>query len=705
MKRSIVLFRGRDSRNVAFDKVITPRIQTIYLPLFALVLWSLSSFAWAEIRFQEVTESAGINYSGPTVGASWGDLNGDGYPDLFVPNHRLEGNTSSLYLNQGDGNFIDVANTALVVGPFADLHGAAWADFDNDGDQDLVATAGGGAGRGKSEGRWSYPNHLFVNHNGKLTNEAKRLGVEYPMGRGRTPLWVDVDRDGQLDLLFMNATRPDAKAPSVLFHQSQNRFEDRTAELGLKNGSWSRWDKTTNLIKNAMNFRWKRSPSSISVGNCRFAQLADLTDDNRLDLTTYTRPFRTYSLDSTSLEEITADIVFPNQKYVQDVIIEDLDGDAKNDLFLLRSKIGRWWTDLAIPSPVVQPSAFEVEGMFVTGHGHEDKAIRFQTEGDVTFKFYPQWVPGIAGVAAAPRIRIGSDYMQTDELSFTVSPQQATVKPSSTETLEVSNEVSIVYHPVTNSWALRSSDRNIKNINFIVKSGQPIDHVRIAGYTPLSGKLSDTLLVRRGNRFVSKALSGKTVVPTACVSGVAGDFDNDMDLDLYLVCSGPVANLPNRLYENDGKGNFYMVQEAGGAAGSLRGRGDAVVTADYDLDGFLDLFVLNGAGLAPFGYDGPHQLFRNSGNDNHWIEIDLQGVTSNRDGIGAKVELETGGVTQVRDQGGGMHCYSQNHQRIHFGLGSNKAVDRITVYWPSGIVQHVTKFAGDRVITIKESSN
>ena len=176
------------------------------------------------------------------------------------------------------------------------------------------------------------------------------------------------------------------------------------------------------------------------------------------------------------------------------------------------------------------------------------------------------------------------------------------------------------------------------------------------------------------------------------------------DLDLYLVCSGPVANLPNRLYENDGKGNFHMVGDMGGASGSMRGRGDAVVTADYDLDGFLDLFVLNGAGPAPFGYDGPHQLFHNSGNENHWIEIDLEGVKSNRDGIGAKVELETTGTVQVRGQGGGMHCYSQNHQRIHFGLGSNKMVDRITVFWPSGIVQHLKDVVADQIITIRESA-
>ena len=183
---------------------------------------------------------------------------------------------------------------------------------------------------------------------------------------------------------------------------------------------------------------------------------------------------------------------------------------------------------------------------------------------------------------------------------------------------------------------------------------------------------------------------------------MAGDFDNDMDLDIYLVCTGRVANLANRLLENDGHGNFREVSGAGGAAGSRLGVGDSVVTADYDRDGFLDLFVTNGSGSLPFADEGPHQLFHNMGNGNHWLEIDLEGTVSNRDGIGASVVLEAGGVVQIRGQGGGMHRSSQNHQRIHFGLAQHTVADRLTVRWPSGIQQQLEKIQADQILRIKE---
>jgi hypothetical protein len=65
---------------------------------------------------------------------------------------------------------------------------------------------------------------LFVNQGGKLRNQASRFGVDYPLGRGRTPLWFDADRDGKLDLLLMNRSRPGGKAPSAIFQQTANGF-------------------------------------------------------------------------------------------------------------------------------------------------------------------------------------------------------------------------------------------------------------------------------------------------------------------------------------------------------------------------------------------------------------------------------------------------------------------------------------------------
>jgi hypothetical protein len=176
-----------------------------------------------------------------------------------------------------------------------------------------------------------------------------------------------------------------------------------------------------------------------------------------------------------------------------------------------------------------------------------------------------------------------------------------------------------------------------------------------------------------------------------------------MDIDLYLVCTEPLQNITNILYENDGSGHFKEIPNAGGAAGSHEGRGNQVSVCDYDRDGFLDLFVTNGAGELPFS-QGPHQLFHNKGNTNHWLEIDMQGTLSNRDGIGSVIELEAGGAIQLRSQGGGMHSFSQNHKRIHFGLGQNTQADRITIRWPSGVVQELREVAADQILKIIESA-
>jgi hypothetical protein len=174
-----------------------------------------------------------------------------------------------------------------------------------------------------------------------------------------------------------------------------------------------------------------------------------------------------------------------------------------------------------------------------------------------------------------------------------------------------------------------------------------------------------------------------------------------MDVDIYLSCTSSVINLSNILYENQGDGTFTAVPGAGGAPGSTLGKGDIVTTADYDNDGFLDLFVTNGWSTYSFNH-GPYQIYHNVGNDNHWLEIDLEGVLSNRDGVGSRVLVTAGGVTQLREQNGGMHRFAQDYKRIHFGLGDNTLVDKITIHWPSGTVQEIKNIPADQILQITE---
>ncbi len=126
---------------------------------------------------------------------------------------------------------------------------------------------------------------------------------------------------------------------------------------------------------------------------------------------------------------------------------------------------------------------------------------------------------------------------------------------------------------------------------------------------------------------------------------------------------------------------------------------------DYDQDGFLDLFVTQGNYPAPFSYAAEQQLFRNQGNANHWILINLEGVISNRDGVGAVVYASTpDGKIQLREQANGVHRYAQDYVQTHFGLGANTTVD-LEVHWPSGIVDNFNDLAADQIHTLVEGTS
>jgi hypothetical protein len=656
-----------------------------FLLIWLIVLLLVPSIGRATISFEDVSKESGIYHLFSTAASAWGDLNGDGWPDLWVSNHWHQ--RPSLYLNKQDGTFVDVYSEILVGDLVADFHGAAWADFDNDGDQDLIVLTGGGAGLGKC------PNYLFVNQNGKLIDSAKKFGVSYPLGRGRTPLWLDADHDGKLDLLVMNRMRPGGKAPTSIFLNTKQEFRASNQAFGFKPlGTRSRGERLLDFFDNAIHFRPRKGPGAITPIEV-FAQLTDLTGDHGVDLISYLKPFRSYSTASVPFKENTNDIGFPYLGAVQDVAIEDMNGDGLMDMYLTRSYPGQNISSL---------DSNTLQGRVTVGSDEEFITLRFKSKGDLTLKIFTIWIDPSSTQQKTDSIRLGMNTrVPIDGKSILLSASDPSLHYA--HGLPSSREVSIGYDPNREIWQLHTA---LPIINFSISSTEAIEKVETIGLNSTNVQIEDYLLLKTSNdsKLGFSAAVVDDISGSASKSVVAGDFDNDMDMDIYLVCASPSQNLPNRLYENDGLGKLTIVKGAGGAAGSLQGKGNQVVSADYNRDGFLDLFVTNGDGQPPVAFDGPHQLFRNNGNENHWLEIDLQGTKSNRDGIGTKVELEAGGVKQVRFQGGGMHSFSQNHQRIHFGLGQNTLVDRITIWWPSGIVQELNNISADQIMKIVEDA-
>jgi hypothetical protein len=179
------------------------------------------------------------------------------------------------------------------------------------------------------------------------------------------------------------------------------------------------------------------------------------------------------------------------------------------------------------------------------------------------------------------------------------------------------------------------------------------------------------------------------------------DFDNDTDLDVIVIRDGFPNGASNRYFRNDGAGDF-TVSAVGPVTRSWGG-----AAADFDNDGDMDFFLptLYGDGSTP-----PNYLYENTlDNGNHWLKIELEGDMSNRTGIGAYVVVESllGGETPVRqrrDVSSQNTFNGMNDPTVHFGLADDDLVDRIRVFWPSGITDELTEVAADQTLRIVEGS-
>jgi hypothetical protein len=140
---------------------------------------------------------------------------------------------------------------------------------------------------------------------------------------------------------------------------------------------------------------------------------------------------------------------------------------------------------------------------------------------------------------------------------------------------------------------------------------------------------------------------------------------------------------------------FEDVSRAAGPFFEIKSVGRGAAFADYDNDGKIDVFLVN-LGAAAF------LLHNTSAARNHWITIKLIGHKSNRDGIGAQVEVVAGGIHQQHERVAGSGYLSANDPRVHFGLGAAAKIDKLTIMWPSGVRQVLANPPVDQVVTIEE---
>jgi len=194
------------------------------------------------------------------------------------------------------------------------------------------------------------------------------------------------------------------------------------------------------------------------------------------------------------------------------------------------------------------------------------------------------------------------------------------------------------------------------------------------------------LYQNNGDGTFTKITSGAIVNDGgSSVSGAWGDYDNDGDLDLYVTNDW---NENNFLYSNNGDQTFTRVTT--GDIVNDGGRSNGATWADYNNDGYLDLFVPNGQIPSQSNF-----LYRNNGLSNYnWINIRCVGTVSNASAIGTKVRakavIDSQDIWQLREVSGHTGFNAQEGFNIELGFGHAPVVDSLIFEWPSGLIDVYT---------------
>ncbi|HVA71624.1 MAG TPA: CRTAC1 family protein [Candidatus Limnocylindrales bacterium] len=185
------------------------------------------------------------------------------------------------------------------------------------------------------------------------------------------------------------------------------------------------------------------------------------------------------------------------------------------------------------------------------------------------------------------------------------------------------------------------------------------------------------------------------------------DYDNDGWPDIF-VANGHIQRdiqtvqrdvhyaEPPLLFHNLGNGTFADATREAGASFNVPRVARGAAYGDVYNNGKLDILVSTNPGSAV--------LFRNEGGTNHSLRVKLAGTRSNRDGIGAVVDVTAGGMTQDKMLTSGSSYLSSSELVLTFGLGQNTSVSKMEIHWPSGHVDRLKDIAAGQTVTVKEGS-
>ncbi|MCH8903830.1 MAG: VCBS repeat-containing protein [Bacteroidetes bacterium] len=576
--------------------------------------------------FTDVTVESGILNYGFALGIMAGDMNNDGWTDIYVANDYEE--ADMLYINNQDGTFTNTINKAVKhISNFA--MGADLADYNNDGLLDIVVLDMMAEDNYRQKTNMSamapskfwdmvdngfhhqyMRNSLQLNNgNGSFSEIGQLAGINYT-DWSWAALFADFNNDGFKDLIVTNGYRRDSR---------NNDFRAMYKEMIKEH------DNKIEAIDIA---QYLELMPVNKISNYYYENTGDLTFINKTREYGFDRPSFSNGASYADLDnDGDLDLVINN--LVDDAFIYRNNLDQQDQNNYLRIKLnGKPGNSLGLGATVTLFNGDDIQYQEMTStRGYlssVENILHFGlANSTMVDKIEIKWLSGTQQVVQ----NIASNQtIEFDEEKAGII-DQVSVDPINTLFTDVSNRIIIDFTHQENEYDdyIKESLLPHKMSQFgpNIATGDVNNDGKIDFYIGGASGQAGVLFIQKSNLSFEAApvQPWHTDKKQEDIGAVFFDSDGDNDLDLYVVSGGnefdpDSKDLQDRLYLNDGEGNFTKSVDV---LPAMRSSGSCVVPGDYDKDGDIDLFV--GGRLIPGNYAFPARSYILNNNGGRFTDV------------------------------------------------------------------------------------
>ncbi|GEA13543.1 CRTAC1 family protein [Alteromonas sp. KUL49] len=609
---------------------------------------SAVSFVDVSAQVELVTES-NWKYGGPSVS----DIDGNGRYDFLLTNHDTT--PVQLFMANENNTYTEITN----IYPRVDLHGISAGDYDGDGDNDVLLSLGGG------NGLTPQPQRLLRNDDGSFTDVTQEAGIGDLGARGRSVRWVDIDNDGDLDFMQVNAAKmvKESQPRNILFENNGNGT-----------------------------FRYVPSPAFEDIEAERVL-ITDFNNDHVLDIIAFT------SYDKTTVWQGNGDFTFTDvtQKVLPSdsngyegtitVAQADIDNDGDLDYYLARGKLYYTIANNAV-SFDEEKGRLDLRDQGSKSHD----GITLFAEGELLlsdFYHFPR-----ANLLEFMPVFLGADKKQV------VTPSEA---------LAVAQTDAKGFPELVDKtgWYLGYMGNNKWRFEWMLEDNLAWDiRASIHGvsryqapWTPQVLSVPDVLLRNDNGVLVDVSHRLPEASNTNTWGVTTGDFDNNGYEDFFVYRFGELkARVADLMLLNTGEGGFEVMTEHGATSEiGQDSHGDGGVAFDYNQDGKVDI-------LSGDDDNGKWHLYENqTQSSNNYVQINVGYSPKGTDPYGAKIWVITDTETHYKLIGSSSANHSQSLLNLtHFGTGQETHITKVHVRWRDGYEQTLTELSINQTLSVGE---